>query len=520
VESWKRIIAIAKNHGLNLIRFHSWCPPEAAFQAADELGFHFHVECGSWANSSTALGEGQPIDRWLYEEADRILTAYGNHPSFVLMAYGNEPAGRDKAYLSEWVKHYRESDGRRLYTSAAGWPEVEANQFHVIPAPRIQAWGAGLASRINARPPETTTDYRDEISARQVPVISHEIGQWCVYPNFAEIPNYTGPLKPKNFEIFRDSLEAHGMGAQARDFLIASGKLQALCYKEEIESALRTLGMGGFELLALYDFPGQGTAPVGVLDALWNPKGYISAREFRRFCDRTVPLARLRKRVFTADDPIKARLEAAHFGPEPLGHVQARVSLVRENGETVVCNVVSSLPAPVGDPVDFGEWKYKLGTTLLPARFKLVMGIEGTPFENDWDLWVYPATANTRCPPNVTIVSGLDAKAEAVLRAGGRVLLLVPPGKARGDRLGKVQLGFSPIFWNTAWTHRQPPHTLGILCDPKHPRLPISPRNRTPTGSGGTCSAAPTRSSLTICLANSVRSSRLSTTGSPTASWG
>ena len=160
-------IGIARDHGLNLFRFHSWCPPEAAFQAADELGFYFHVECASWANTSTALGEGKPIDRWLYEEADRILAAYGNHPSFVLMAYGNEPAGNDKAYLNAWVNHYREFDGRRLYTSAAGWPEITANQFHVTPAPRIQAWGAGLASRINARPPETTTDYLDTIQGAQ-----------------------------------------------------------------------------------------------------------------------------------------------------------------------------------------------------------------------------------------------------------------------------------------------------------------------------------------------------------------
>ncbi len=141
VASWRRIIGIAKDHGLNLFRFHSWCPPEAAFQAADELGFYFHVECASWANTSTALGQGKPIDRWLYEEADRILAAYGNHPSFVLMAYGNEPAGEDKTYLNAWVNHYRERDGRRLYTSAAGWPEIAANQFHVTPAPRIQAWG-------------------------------------------------------------------------------------------------------------------------------------------------------------------------------------------------------------------------------------------------------------------------------------------------------------------------------------------------------------------------------------------
>jgi hypothetical protein len=87
------------------------------------------------------------------------------------------------------VSHWRERDPRRLYTSGAGWPQIPENQFHVSPDPRIQGWGQGLRSRINAHPPETRTDYRQYIAARTVPVISHEIGQWCVYPNFDEIPN-------------------------------------------------------------------------------------------------------------------------------------------------------------------------------------------------------------------------------------------------------------------------------------------------------------------------------------------
>ena len=109
-----------------------------------------------------------------------------------------------------------------------------------------------------------------------MPAVVHEMGQWCVYPNFDEVRKYTGPLKPKNFDIFHDSLAEHGMLDQWRDFLRASGKLQALCYKEEIEAALRTPGIGGFELLDLHDFPGQGTALVGVLDPFWESKGYIT----------------------------------------------------------------------------------------------------------------------------------------------------------------------------------------------------------------------------------------------------
>ena len=143
VDSWRRIVRIAKAHGLNMIRFHSWCPPEAAFTAADEEGFYYQVEVASWANSSTRLGAGLPIDEWLYRETERILKAYGNHPSFVLLPYGNEPAGRDAAFLGRWVEHWKARDPRRLYTSASGWPQIPENQFHVTPRPAHPGLGRG-----------------------------------------------------------------------------------------------------------------------------------------------------------------------------------------------------------------------------------------------------------------------------------------------------------------------------------------------------------------------------------------
>ena len=469
--SWKRVVGIAKAHGLNTIRFHSWCPPEAAFTAADELGFYYQVEVASWANGSTRLGVSLPIDGWLYREAERILEAYGNHPSFLLMAYGNEPAGRDREYLGRWVEHFRGKDGRRLYTSASGWPQIPENQFHVAPDPRIQAWGAGLASRVNAKPPETRSDYRDYVRERTVPVVSHEIGQWCAFPNLAERAKYTGYLKAKNLDVFADTLAAHGMADQAGAFLAASGRLQALLYKEEIESALRTPGMGGFELLDLHDFPGQGTAPVGVLDAFWESKGYIGADEYRRFCGTTVPLARLNRRVFTAGETLVADVELAHFGAAPLAQAQPVWRLVDAAGRAVAQGRWPARDVPVDNGVALGRIELRLARLRAPARYRLVVGLAGTPFENDWDVWLYPSRVDTSAPAGVRVTRELDAAAEAELRAGGRVVLIVALDRVRGDELGKVELGFSSIFWNTAWTGRQAPHTLGILCDPAHPAL-------------------------------------------------
>jgi GH18 family chitinase len=475
VASWRRIVRIAKAHGLNMIRFHSWCPPEAAFVAADEEGFYYQVEVASWANGSARVGAGLPVDEWLYRETARILKAYGNHPSFVLLPYGNEPAGRDAEFLGRWVEHWKALDPRRLYTSASGWPQIPENQFHVTADPRIQAWGGGLTSRVNAKPPETRTDYRDYVAARKVPVISHEIGQWCVYPNLAERAKYTGYLKAKNFDVFADTLAAAGMADQAPAFLHASGKLQTLLYKEDVESALRTPGMGGFQLLDLHDFPGQGTALVGVLDPFWDPKGYVTADAFRRFSGETVPLARLDRRVFTTAESLEADIEIAHFGPRPLAGARPVWRLLDEDGKAVARGVLPRRGIPVDNGVALGHVSVRLEGLKAPRRYRLVVGLDGTPFENDWDLWVYPSRVDTSVPAGVTVVRALDEAAEARLAEGGRVVLLVPPDRVRGDALGKVELGFSSIFWNTAWTSRQAPHTLGVLLDPKHPAFESFP---------------------------------------------
>ena len=171
VESWKRIIRIAKAHGLNLLRFHSYCPPEAAFVAADELGFYYQVET-CWANQSTTIGDGKPVDQWVYDETARILKAYGNHPSFLLMPYGNEPGGKQRWRLPGEVGGPLQGAGRappldqRLGLAAASGEPVPR---HPRPAHPALGRRAQIAHQCQARR-RRCTDYRDFIRKRTVPV--------------------------------------------------------------------------------------------------------------------------------------------------------------------------------------------------------------------------------------------------------------------------------------------------------------------------------------------------------------
>jgi hypothetical protein len=483
VDSWRRIFHIARAHGLNQLRFHSWCPPEAAFVAADEAGFYLQIECPVWANQGTTIGEGGPLDAWIYEEAHRIVRDYGNHASFVMMAHGNEPAGRIHEFLSRWVNYWSHYDPRRICTGGAGWPILAENQYHNIPEPRVQAWGEELRSRINALPPETMTDYADWVQKLNKPIISHEIGQWCAYPNFDEIEKYTGVLKARNFEIFRESLQANHMGDQAHDFLIASGKLQTLCYKEDIESAMRTPGFAGFHLLDLHDFPGQGTALVGVLDAFWDSKGYVSAEEYRRFCNSTVLLARLPKRYWRSSEVFTARIDVAHFGAAPIENAVVTWRLLDEAGAVVAHGALPPRDIPLGNGTQLGEVHVSLKDLPPARRYRFVTALPDAQSENDWDVWVFADAVDVAPPADVLVTSALDDAAHARLEAGGKVLLLLPPSSVRA----KSVVGFSSVFWNTSWTRKAPgrvvadalqpgqtksqgqaPHTLGILCKPEH----------------------------------------------------
>jgi len=468
VASWEKVLQTCREYGLNHVRFHSFCPPEAAFEAADKLGIYFHVECSSWANQGSAIGNGEILDKFIYEEGDRILREYGNHPSFCMLAYGNEPAGRNQnAFLGQLINYWKSQDNRRVYTSAAGWPVIPENDYNLIPAPRIQQWGQGLKSIINGEPPQTTFDFREIIAKYKIPVVSHEIGQWCVYPDFKEISLYTGVLKPTNLEIFRETLEENGMGTQAEDFLMASGKLQVLCYKADVEAALRTPGFAGFELLQLHDFPGQGTALVGVLNPFFKSKGYVTPEEFRMFCNETVPLARMKKLIYKAGETFEAMVEIAHFGEKPVRNAEILCKVTDMNGRILREETMTMDKIEIGNGVPAGLFAMDITGIQEAQKLKFEVSVNGTHFRNQWDIWVYPATGAVD-PGKVLITEKLDKSAEEVLKQGGSVLLLTH-GEVAAKKGAQVAIGFSSIFWNTAWTKNQPPHTLGILCNPEHP---------------------------------------------------
>ncbi len=462
VESWERVLRICKSYGLNHMRFHTYCPPEAAFMAADLVGFYLQPEGPSWPNHGPKLGLGQPIDQYLMDETQAMARQYGNYASFCMLAAGNEPSGNWVDWVSHFVDYWKDTDTRRVYTGASvgnGWQWQPRSQYHVKAGARGLTWAK--------QRPMTNDDYRHQSSIDTVsqPYVAHEMGQWCAFPNFSETRKYTGVNKAKNFEIFRDILEDNHMGEQAYWFMMASGKLQALCYKYEIEKALRTPDYAGFQLLSLNDYSGQGTALVGVLDVFFEEKGYMDAKAWRRFCSPTVPLMRTDKFVYTNDESFEADVEVAHFGAEDLKGAEVRYVIKDEYGKIFAHGEWSPTDIPIGNLNAIGHVEFPLNGIEGARKLNLEVSIAGTDAVNDWDFWVYPAAPKVE-EGQVFVTDTLDDRALGVLREGGKVLILAAGRVTYGK---EVVQQFTPVFWNTSWFKMRPPHTTGILVNPRHP---------------------------------------------------
>ncbi len=457
VEAWEKIFRKIKSYGLNHVRFHSWCPPEAAFKAADIVGLYLQPEGPSWPNHGPKIGLGQPIDQFLYDETTRMAKKYGNYASFTMLSAGNEPAGNQVKYLNAFVDFWKAKDTRRVYTGMSvggSWP--------VVPNAEYQSRG-GVRGLTWDRRPETVSDFSVGIEKFTVPFVAHEIGQYCVFPNFAEIEKYTGVYRAKNFEMFQQDLEDHHMGDQAKDFLNASGKLQVLCYKNEIEKILRTPDYAGFQMLGLQDFPGQGTALVGVLDAFFQEKGYVTAQEYSRFCNATVPLAKLPKFVYNNNEAFTAEIVLFHSGKKPLNNAVLSWTIKNEKGILQASGNFDSKTYENGNGIFVGNLTFGLNEIQEASKLNLEVKVNDTAFVNDWDFWVYP-NKNASVSSAVYYTTVLDDKAKEVLNKGGKVFLNAAGKVVKGK---EVAMHFLPVFWNTSWFKMRPPHVTGMLIQDK-----------------------------------------------------
>lgn len=499
VDEWVRILRIAKSYGINHYRFHTWCPPNAAFEAADIVGIYMQPELPLWApigRIDTMKTDGDvelKIDNspekiridYVVNEGKRILDAFGGSPSFCMFALGNELIG-EEGKMAAIVNTFRTYDSRHLYAQGSNnflfkplllqgddyWTttftggENRAGVLVNCGGLDVRAsYGIHTAGHINNVYPSTDYDYTSGIKNVPIPVIGHEVGQYQIYPNYNEIKKYTGVLQARNFDIFRERLNKAGMLEQADDFFRASGALSVICYREEIESAIRTKGFGGFQLLDLQDFPGQGTALVGILDAFMDSKGLITPAEWRQFCSEIVPLVRMKKYVWTNAESFSSLIEVANYSTDSIKDRKLQWKLV-DASDKLIAKGKFEISVPQGELSSIGEINLSLSKLKTPQCLGLQVFITGTDAINSYPIWVYPSKVNNDFPQGINVVEKINDTILDRLENGANVLFL--PDSASLSK--SIEGAFQSDFWNYRMFKRYgPPGTLGILCNPQHP---------------------------------------------------
>jgi hypothetical protein len=470
---WMKVMRVAQSYGINHYRFHTWCPPEAAFAAADELGIYMQPELPNWL----PFGDNAEHDRYMLEEGRRLLSAFGNHPSFVMMSLGNEMSGSRPA-MAATVAALRAHDARHLFAQGSNnffanpslaegddyWTTMRTRPGDAMVRGSFSHADMPLG-RIQTAPANTMDDFSKAIAGVTIPVIGHETGQYTTFPDLNEIHQYTGVLEARNFEIVSERLKSRGMLDQAEAFKQASGRLAAICYRAENELALRTRGFGGFQLLDLQDFPGQGTAMVGILNAFMESKGLITPAEWRQSCAASVLLLRFPTYTWTNDQTFSATAEIAHYAKEPLIQAVATWFLRDPAGKVLMNGKLAPTDVAQGSLTPLGNINIPLMSVKAPTKLNLEIKLGSVT--NQYPLWVYPARSVQKAD-GVIIANKLDAPTRAALQNGARVLLM--PGE---DLPGTLPAIFTPDFW--CWSmfskFSTPPGTMGLLMDPKHPAL-------------------------------------------------
>lgn len=461
-KQWRKIFSTLKAYGLNHLRFHTWCPPDVAFEMADRYGIYLEVELPDWCFH---LGQDTNVTAFFRREGERMIRTYGNHPSWVMFTMGNELKG-DYAVLDGLETHFRKLDPQLLYDSTT-YPSSPRGK---VPGPEddyyisqdTQCGRARGQDIFNNTPPDTETNFAPAVACVNVPFVSHEVGQYCVYPQPTEIPQYHGVLRNLACEAIRADLQRKGRLAEAPVYTRDSGKLAALLYKEEIERALRTTNQAGFQLLQLNDFPGQGTSTVGLLDAFWNSKGLVTPQDFRKFCAPVVPLLLMPKRVYQNDETFDAGIEIANFGPAPIPNATV-VWRIRAGGKQIGAGAFKAALIPLGNGISAGHIRQSLAAVTNAAKLDVTVAVAGTSIANDWDVWVYPARESAG-KPDVAIFQDADKQFFQALRAGKRVLLL----PSRAEVKSPLAAQFVPVFWNPVMFPNQP-GSMGAMIDARAP---------------------------------------------------
>ena len=483
IPEWKEMLLKYRSYGINFVRFHSHCEPEAAFAAADELGMLLQPELSHW-DPKDAFGTEESYRYYRAELVD-LLKTYANHPSFVMLTLGNELQAQDEGRerMRELVRTAKRMDPTRLYANGSNAfygeegcdPESDFYTSQSCKDVVIRGTFSGMRGYLNENYPSADRTY-DEAMAEirkeyQKPVFSFEVGQFEVLPDFEELESFHGISDPVNLKLIKKRVEERGLLPTWEKYVEATGELSRLAYREEIEAAMRTRELSGISLLGLQDFPGQGTALVGMMNSHMEPKPYPFARpeRFREFFTESRIFVKMPRYTYEEGEYLTAEVEVANFGKESitgelgwtLGYRDCAVNSGR--GELRCDRADRQKNCPPGTYTSLGRLDIPLEVKGVSAALILTVSIGDCT--STYPVWVYQKTS-PECPKNVYETRVFDEQTRAVLQNGGRVYL--SPDADRESLPNSIKTQFTTDFWSVG-TFAEQEGGMGQLIDTEHP---------------------------------------------------
>ena len=469
VEYWRRVWTLYKNHGFNAVRFHSACPPEAAFVAADELGLYLQVEFfwkDGWMNLGDLIGgKDERLNNFVYDEALQALRCYGNHPSMMLVSFGNELGGNFD-WMGERIRELKEFDPRHLYAAGIAHNITIWDDY-------VEYGGKNKAHNYDGTDWDYSHNYKDasahnydkkEFRREHLPEFTHEAGQYIVHPLWRDIESYDGVLAPYNMQYYHSVAVKNGIANLDEELQYASGRINKNLYKAEIEATLRTKESAGYALLSMVDYPGQGEALVGWVNALYESKNFMTPEEYRMFGSHTVPLLRFAKFVWTDGERFEGKVEVANYGAEDL--IDLRIHYKLSDGDKLLSSgVLESKSIPQGELTSVGSFGCTLKSGKAGRKVDIEVSIENTSYVNRWSVWVFPDNEKEKNYSSILQTHSLQ-EAITALKAGRKVLLYADNLGSRGNG---VYSSFYPVFWSATWFMGQDTDVSGAYVRNTHP---------------------------------------------------
>lgn len=489
-DEWIRQMKIAKSYGINSYRFHTWTPPEACFEAADIVGMYIQAELPNWSSYNKS-GVKDAAYEFQKNEGVNLLLAYRMHPSFVMLSLGNELSG-SRELISEMIDELRPYSNQILISQGSNnfyWdPKVIANEDYFVTAKTgkykpdyssdVRASNGFVddpngGGALNRQKPNSLFTVSKALENIKTPLVSHETGQYQVLPNYDEVSKYSGVLAPRNFIAFKQKMIDKHMFSYWKELFDASGQLAVLCYKADNEILFRTPELAGFHILDIQDFPGQGTALVGVLDAFMDSKGIVTPEKWRESCNAITIQAKMSKYTWLNSEEFTAEPIVINYSNQNVRKA-VKWNILTADDKIFASGEFNALNCKQGEITSVGIISVQLTTIDKPRQLILNVYVDDTDVKNEYHIWVYPPVNALDQNKSFIETTRLDKSLTEQLNMGANILLFPDSASIVFNSVGGL---FTSDYW--CYPMYKPfsvdnnlpvsPGTLGLLIENTHP---------------------------------------------------